>query len=812
VSRACKTAEVIPGYTLCERIGAGGYGEVWKADAPGGLLKAVKFVYGCLNEERAAREMKALGRIREVRHPFLLSLERIEVIDGQLVVVTELADASLRDRYEEYRAAGKEGIPREELLVYLRDAADALDYMGENFSLQHLDVKPENLLLVGGRVKVADFGLVKDMQDVTVSLMGGLTPVYAAPEVFDGHPNLHSDQYSLAIVYQEMLSGTLPFPGRTPSQLASQHLHSSPRLTPVPPADRPVLNRALAKDPGQRFPSCRALVDALLQRTDAACGKQSGSESDPAHGAATADTTSAASRSQDTAPPANAGQSGNVQGAEPASSVRTLPLGPRALAAGPLADNTDEEEWTRPSGPSPGRPDDWSFPPAAAPVVEDLPPIQIAGDEAGLRPVLVLGVGGTAARALRLLHQRWSERFGDMSAMPALQMLLLDTDPRTIGEAMSGNPASALDPAQTLLTPLGRHEDYGDAWEKHSRWLNRRWLCNIPRSQRTEGLRPLGRLALVDHAEEVLRRLRTAIAGIMAPDALAESARHAARPVRSTAPSIVLVASVSGGTGSGMVLDLAYAVRKVLAELSCQGTSLCGILTHSALRHSSERMLSILNAYACLREFCHYSAAGYPGDTVCGLPAFGLEVPPFDDTYLIDLGDKLSEPDYQQATGDLAEHLYLATTTAVGALLEKHRAIARERSGPASSGPTVCSVGFCRLACSADELSRPVAQSLTTPEEVRNCWERAAPRLATGAGRRAFVTSPSESIGQMLRSVLGHDAGPSPSLVVDQHSAPALYCEIEGMPLSCVAARLTENCPEYAHIARRLRTRVDLAW
>ena len=62
--------EPIPGYKLKNRIGAGGYGEVWKAEAPGELLKALKFVYGYLDEDRAARELKALTRIRSVRHPF----------------------------------------------------------------------------------------------------------------------------------------------------------------------------------------------------------------------------------------------------------------------------------------------------------------------------------------------------------------------------------------------------------------------------------------------------------------------------------------------------------------------------------------------------------------------------------------------------------------------------------------------------------------------------------------------------------------------------------------------------------------------
>ena len=247
------TPEIIPGYKIREQIGAGGYGEVWKADAPGGLVKAVKFVYGRLDGERATRELKALSRIKEVRHPFLLSLERIEVIDGQLIIVTELADASLMNRYEQCTAAGAAGIPRQELLVYMSDAADALDYMRQTFSLQHLDIKPENLLILSGRVKVADFGLVKDIHDVTVSLVGGLTPIYAAPEVFAGHPSLHSDQYSLAVVYQELLTGVLPFPGATMRSLPRSTSIARRRLAPLPPDDRPIIARALAKHPKTAF-------------------------------------------------------------------------------------------------------------------------------------------------------------------------------------------------------------------------------------------------------------------------------------------------------------------------------------------------------------------------------------------------------------------------------------------------------------------------------------------------------------------------------------------------------------------------------
>src|SRR2546423_3148517 len=138
--------EPLPGYRLIERIGAGGYGEVWRAEAPGGLTKAIKFVFGTQHEKRASSELRALDHVRGVRHPFLLSLERIEVVDGRLLVVTELADKSLKERFDLCRREGLRGIPRDELLGYLRDAADALDFMSDAHDLQHLDIKPENLL------------------------------------------------------------------------------------------------------------------------------------------------------------------------------------------------------------------------------------------------------------------------------------------------------------------------------------------------------------------------------------------------------------------------------------------------------------------------------------------------------------------------------------------------------------------------------------------------------------------------------------------------------------------------------------------
>ena len=264
--------EPLPGYRLLEPLGRGGFGEVWKCEAPGGLHKAIKFVADTNDpddeqaEASLRQEFEAFERVKRIRHPFLLTLERVELAPGDLVMVMELADSQLQDRYNECAAEGLPGIPREELLGHICDAAEVLDFLAAKHGLQHLDIKPANLFLLSGRVKVGDFGLVR-AHEITASTPGadrGLTPKYVAPEILHGRVDPRSDQYCLALVYQEMLTGRFPYPAKSPQQMMLQHVATAPDLAPLPEGDRAAVARALSKAPSDRFGSCTEFVRALL--------------------------------------------------------------------------------------------------------------------------------------------------------------------------------------------------------------------------------------------------------------------------------------------------------------------------------------------------------------------------------------------------------------------------------------------------------------------------------------------------------------------------------------------------------------------
>ncbi|MBI3862184.1 MAG: protein kinase [Planctomycetia bacterium] len=593
--------EPIPGYRTEKLLGRGGCGEVWRAVAPGGIAKAIKIVYGDNDSSHADTEMRALARVKDVRHPLLLSIERIEIVHGNLVIVTELADYSLKDHYTRLRQAQSVGVPHEELLKYISDAAEILDYLYANYSLQHLDVKPENILIVSGRAKLGDFGLVKNLYERGGSLVGGLTPTYAPPELFEGRPSRHSDQYSLAIVYAQMLTGVLPFAANNTAQLASQHLHGVPDLSALPRQQRSVVARALSKDPALRFESCTALVAALKEATASAAACRSDRDA--------ADSPAAAAQAV-SALPRETMRRGNLPTVAPLRSIDSR------SAAAYAADSNPAE-----------------------------------------RPVIVVGVGGAGVEVLARFVDRLNDRFGGIANWPAIECLAIDSNSHALSSRF---PVQVLERVQVVPIPLKPAESYGSQSAGVLKWLGRRWFYNIPRDLTTGGYRPLGRLALLTHAA----RIREAVASVVS--------RTAGRAPAPAAPRVILVGSICGGTGSGALFDLSYALRSELKRAGLSDEHVHGVLLHASSRSNAERDKARANAYAALHELNHYSCPGshYPAEPALNTPPFHGDNATFARTHLINLGDGLGQAEWDLAADQVAEFVYCVACTPASRILD----------------------------------------------------------------------------------------------------------------------------------------------
>jgi len=257
-------------YRLNRLLGQGGFANVYQGEHV--YLKtqaAIKVLHARLATSDQDNFLNEARTIAALDHQHIVRVLEFGVEpqdDIPFLVMTYAPHGTLRERHPKGSRLSLASI-----LPYVRQAAAALQYAHEQ-KVIHRDIKPENMLL--GRnddILLSDFGIAliaQSTQSQSIQAMAG-TMAYMAPEQLHGRPRYASDQYSLAIVIYEWLTGERPFQG-TFTELASQHMFATPpplyiKLPGISPDVEQVIMTALSKDPQRRFGSIRAFAHALEQ-------------------------------------------------------------------------------------------------------------------------------------------------------------------------------------------------------------------------------------------------------------------------------------------------------------------------------------------------------------------------------------------------------------------------------------------------------------------------------------------------------------------------------------------------------------------
>ncbi len=276
-------------YQLRELLGAGGMGSVYRAYQVN--LKrevAVKIISHALvaNNEAMARFIREAEISARLEHPNIVPIHDFGTTKGiTYVVMRLLTGGSLARRIEQRIEENRPLTSLGEASDLLKQVASGIDY-AHSYGVIHRDIKPANIMFDNqGKPYVVDFGIAKLTTGGTSYTQQGTaigTPNYMSPEQWRGDAlTPQADQYALAVMIYQLLTGRMPFEGDSAFVLMHKHLNENPTplniLRPdIPPNVIMVLNRALAKDYRQRFQSCTAFSQTFESAIEGNKGQSTG--------------------------------------------------------------------------------------------------------------------------------------------------------------------------------------------------------------------------------------------------------------------------------------------------------------------------------------------------------------------------------------------------------------------------------------------------------------------------------------------------------------------------------------------------------
>ncbi len=247
----------LDGFTIKRGVGQGGFGEVYFAVSDSGKEVALKLLH-----RHPDAELRGIAHCLNLKHPNLIHLFDLKTDDrgDHWVVMEYIFGESLAQWINRYPT----GLPTDLVKEWFAALCRGVGYLHDQ-GIVHRDLKPANVFIEAGHLKVGDYGLSRR---VSISQGGDMTqgvgtPNYMAPEIKNGNYTQSIDIYALGVMLFEMLSGHPPFDGQTPGEVMMKHLTDRPDLARVPNEFRPVLEKALDKNPATRFGTVKEFAKAV---------------------------------------------------------------------------------------------------------------------------------------------------------------------------------------------------------------------------------------------------------------------------------------------------------------------------------------------------------------------------------------------------------------------------------------------------------------------------------------------------------------------------------------------------------------------
>jgi len=270
-------------YKIVRELGRGAMGVVYHAIDPNiGRSVAIKTI-----QLSAVRQPEEQNRLRErlfrearsagiLSHPGIVTIYDVEQQGDLAYIAMEYVDGPTLDQM----LAGAQPISGQQMFSILGQTAVALDYAHQK-GIVHRDIKPANIMLTGdGTAKITDFGIAKITASESFTMTGSIvgTPHYMSPEQVQGQPvDGRSDQFSLAVIAFEMLTGEKPYTGEHLTTVVYKIVAEEPaaplRLNPtLGGAMDAAVRKALSKKPDQRYKTCQEFIDTLERAATATRG------------------------------------------------------------------------------------------------------------------------------------------------------------------------------------------------------------------------------------------------------------------------------------------------------------------------------------------------------------------------------------------------------------------------------------------------------------------------------------------------------------------------------------------------------------